>query len=127
MIPRDAHMLPGRRPDYSEDEIAEARPVGGFVSGQWRALNDVLAYLNTLEDKVVRKSDVFRFVMDMRPSPSPMFPEGDRSGVIDECIAVLRMRLTEEPEPSGSAGHDNALIDSLIGDLSLLKGLPPDV
>ena len=41
----------------------------GYVSGQWRALNDVLNYLNTLDVQQVSKKEIYRAVFDMRPSP----------------------------------------------------------
>jgi hypothetical protein len=41
-----------------------------FERGQWRALNDVLGYLNTLEDKMVDKTEIYKAVMAMKPAKS---------------------------------------------------------
>lgn len=38
------------------------------ISAEWRAYNNVLNFLNTLEDSVVKKSVIYRAVMDMRPA-----------------------------------------------------------
>jgi len=39
-----------------------------YARGQWRALNDVLAFLNTLELTTVDKTEIYKAVHDMRPS-----------------------------------------------------------
>lgn len=39
----------------------------GFISGQWRAYNEVLGYLNTLEDNYVNKKEIYKYVFALRP------------------------------------------------------------
>lgn len=53
-----------------DDRLKVVRRIG-LHSGRWRALNDVLAYLNTLETQTVNKADIYRAVMAMRPTPDP--------------------------------------------------------
>jgi hypothetical protein len=38
------------------------------ASGEWDAFNKVLNYINTLEDRMIKKSKIYAAVMDMRPS-----------------------------------------------------------
>ncbi len=60
---------------------------------QWSAFNSVLHYLNTLENKLVDKREIYAAIMEMRPSP----------GVIeDPADFVLLMRLQEDNVWNGS-------------------------
>lgn len=44
-----------------------------YMRGGWRALDDVLALLQTYEDRFVKKSELFQTIMDMRPrAPLPI-------------------------------------------------------
>ena len=38
-----------------------------YRSGQWLSLNRVLEYLNTLEDNIVNKKDIYKHIHEMRP------------------------------------------------------------
>lgn len=38
-----------------------------YMRGGWQSLNDVLALLQTYEDRFVKKSDLFQTIMEMRP------------------------------------------------------------
>jgi hypothetical protein len=38
------------------------------AGGEWDAFNKVLNYINTFEDRMIKKSAIYAAVMDMRPS-----------------------------------------------------------
>jgi hypothetical protein len=43
-----------------------------YMRGGWAALGDVLALLQTYDDRFVKKSELFQTIMDMRPrAPTP--------------------------------------------------------
>lgn len=37
--------------------------------GGWECANDILNWLNTLEDSKIKKSEVYKYVMNWRPDP----------------------------------------------------------
>lgn len=39
----------------------------GFVSGQWHAYNEVLGFLNTLENVMTDKTEIYKYVFNLRP------------------------------------------------------------
>ena len=50
--------------DWAYEEIWKAK---------WEAYNKLLHYLNTLENKMVPKRDVYHYVMSLRPTPLKRF------------------------------------------------------
>lgn len=38
-----------------------------FISGQWRAYNEILGYLNTLEDNLTDKTEIYKYIINLRP------------------------------------------------------------
>jgi len=84
-----------------------------YRRGQWRALNDVLGYLNTLEDRIVDKATIYRAVADMRPSVAQPHELGAREA-IHWCIfydsncpsmCATKCRLAS-PHPGYGIEHD---------------------
>ena len=49
----------------------------GFTSGYWAAVNDMLNLLNTFEDRLVLKKELFHQVSDLKPAPPKMEEEPD--------------------------------------------------
>lgn len=38
-----------------------------FIRGQWYAYNEVLGLINTFEDNLIPKKDIYKTIMAMRP------------------------------------------------------------
>jgi hypothetical protein len=39
----------------------------GHISGQWRAYNEILGHLNTLEENLVNKKEIYKYIINLRP------------------------------------------------------------
>lgn len=40
-----------------------------LIKGGWECANDILNWLNTVEGKTIKKSEIYKYVMNWRPDP----------------------------------------------------------
>jgi len=89
----EQRILSALNPDFlSELDTARAEIERLRTQGNWAVLHDVLNYLNTLEDRVVAKKDIYAAVMEMRPHP-PVSQDENFQDYHEGVVAALVERM----------------------------------